>query len=63
MLKKIKELAASKKITIMQLEKNCGLTNGSIYHWDKVKPSYDKVVKVAKELDVTVEELAEGGDS
>lgn len=62
MLKKIKELAAKKNITLMQLEKNCGLTNGSIYHWDKIKPSYDKVVKVAKELNVTVEELAEGGD-
>lgn len=60
MLSKIKEFAAKKGLSIFQLEKICGLSNGSIYHWDDVKPSYDKVVRVAKELGVSVEELAGG---
>lgn len=62
MLDKIKKLAGERKISIFQLEKQCGLSNGSIYHWDEVTPAFDKVLKVAKALGVTVEELA-GGDT
>lgn len=57
MLARIKELAQKNNLTIMQLENECGLSNGSVYHWDEIKPSYDKVVRVAKRLGVSVEEL------
>lgn len=60
MLDKIKELCTRNQISIFQLEKQCGLSNGSVYHWDKIAPSYDKVIRVAKVLGVTVEELAGG---
>lgn len=59
MLAKIKELSAKQGIPIFQLEKDCDLSNGSVYHWDEIKPSYDKVVRVAKRLGVSVEELTE----
>lgn len=54
---KIKAIAKEKKIPVSKIEKDCGLMQGSIGHWDEVKPSYDKVVTVAKYLDMTVEEL------
>ena len=59
MLDKIKELSSKQGIPIFQLEKDCNLSNGSIYHWDETKPSYDKVIRVAKRLGVSVEELTE----
>lgn len=54
---KIKAIADEKKISILQIERECGITPSSIYHWNEVKPSYDKVVAVAKYLGTTVEEL------
>ena len=62
MLSKIKELAKERGISIFQLEMQCGLSNGSVYHWDDITPGVDKVIRVAKALGVTVEELV-GGES
>lgn len=56
---KIKAIAKEKKIPVSKIEKECGLMQGSIGHWDEVKPSYDKVLAVAKYLEITVEELTE----
>lgn len=53
----IKSIADSKKISIRKIEIDTGIVLGSIYHWDEIKPSVDKVAKVAKYLGVTVEEL------
>lgn len=58
---KVKEYAAKRGIPIIQLEKECGLSNGAIHHWDEVMPGVDSVIKIARVLGVTVEELA-GGD-
>lgn len=55
----IKAVADSKGISIRKIEQETGITLGSIYHWDEVKPSVDKVAKVAKRLGVTIEELLE----
>lgn len=53
----IKSIADSKGISIRKIEQDVGIVLGSIYHWNDVKPSVDKVAKVAKYLGVTVEEL------
>ena len=53
----IKSIAASQKVSIRKIEQDTGITLGSIYHWNDVKPSVDKVAKVANYLGVTVEEL------
>ena len=53
----IKSIADSQKVSIRKIEQDTGITLGSIYHWNDVKPSVDKVVKVANNLGVTVEEL------
>lgn len=53
----IKAIADSKGISIRKIEQETGLVLSSIYHWDKIKPSVDKVAKVANYLGTTVEEL------
>lgn len=53
----IKSIADSQNVSIRKIEQETGITLGSIYHWDEVKPSVDKVAKVAKYLNITVEEL------
>ena len=53
----IKSIADSQKVSIRKIEQDTGITLGSIYHWNDVKPSVDKDVKVANYLGVTVEEL------
>ena len=53
----IKSIADSKGVSIRKIELETDITLGSIYHWDEVKPSVDKVAKVAKYLGTTVEEL------
>ena len=53
----IKSIADSQKVSIRKIEQDTGITLGSIYHWNDVKPSVDKVVKVANYLGVTVAEL------
>ena len=55
--KNIKSIADSQGISIRKIEKETGIVLGSIYHWDEIKPSVDKVAKVAKFLGTTVEEL------
>lgn len=53
----IKSIASSQCISIRKIEQETGIVLGSIYHWDEVKPSVDKVAKVAKYLGVPIEEL------
>ena len=53
----IKAIADSKGISVRKIELDTGITLGSIYHWNKIKPSVDKVAKVAEYLNVPIEEL------
>lgn len=48
--------------TVADLEKQSKLSTNSIYRWTSVTPGYDKVLKVAKVLNVSVEELVKGDD-
>lgn len=57
---KIKSYSKEKKIPISKIEEMIGVVPGSICKWAKSNPSYDKVVKAAKILGLTVEELTEG---
>lgn len=54
---RIKDISKSKKIPLYKIEQRLELARGSIGKWRKNKPSYDKVVGVAKILGVSVEEL------
>ena len=57
MLEKIKSLCQERGISLPELEKACGLGTRTIYRWDEVIPSVDKVKKVARYFGVTVDSL------
>lgn len=56
---KVKEIAKEKHISLHQIEKDVGIAKGSISKWNVISPSFDKVVAVARQLDVDVNELVE----
>jgi len=61
LLEHIKELQElNGNISINKLEKEAGLTRGSMSKWDNHAPSYDKLKKVADYFGVTVEYLLTG---
>lgn len=57
LVKKIKELITEKGTTLAQLERILNFSNGSIARWNKSSPSIDKVDKVAKYFDVSLDYL------
>ena len=54
---KIKELAASRKISIRQLEEKLNIANGTIRRWSKSNPSTGAISKVADYFHVSVDYL------
>lgn len=54
---KIKEICKSKKISVTQLEKEAGLSNGAISKWNESSPTIDKLQSVAKVLKIKVDKL------
>lgn len=57
MVRKIKDLAYEKDISLALLERTLNFSNGSIARWDKSSPSVDKVDKVAKYFNVSLDYL------
>lgn len=57
LLDKVAILCGQRKMPLRQLEREAGLKERTIQHWDKSVPSADKVVKVARVLQVPIEEL------
>lgn len=57
MLERIKVLCKERGITVRELEKSLGFGNGTIGHWKKSKPKYDKILLVANYFGVSVKEL------
>ncbi|RHO90073.1 XRE family transcriptional regulator [Ruminococcus sp. AF41-9] len=63
--KNICRIAKEKGISINSLEKMAGISRGSICKWgsidenDKIEPGIWKLEKVAKILDVSIEQLIE----
>ena len=54
---RIKELCLKNNITISKLESDLGFGNSSIKKWEKSSPSIDKILKVAKYFDVSIDYL------
>lgn len=54
---RVKEIAKDRKIPLYVLEKKAGISKGSISKWDIIDPSFDKVCRVAKILEVEVSQL------
>lgn len=54
---KVKKLCDDRGISIRQLEINAGIGNGVVSGWKESIPMSDTLQKVAKALNVTVDEL------
>ena len=54
---RIKDLAEEKGTTLAGLERSLALSHGSLRKWDTSSPSIDKVDKVAKYFDVSLDYL------
>lgn len=57
MVEKVKKLACERGMSICSLEEKANVGNGTIARWDKSKPNLSTLEKIAKVLDVSVEEL------
>ena len=56
-LKNITRLCNQKGISIARLERETGISNGTVGRWGASSPSIDNVRKVADYFGVTVDEL------
>lgn len=57
MVEKIRELCKKQGTSLTKLEQQLGFGNGVIGRWNKSKPSYDRLEKVANALGVPVSYL------
>lgn len=57
LLQNIRQRCAEQGISLSELEDKAQLTRCTIYNWDKSTPSADKLIKVARILGTTAEEL------
>lgn len=57
LVEKIKILCKEKKITIAELERKTGISNGQIRKWDNSTPGIDKLITVANYFDVSIDYL------
>lgn len=56
-LGKIRTLCRSRGLSITDLEKAVGMSNGAICKWEGKSPGIENVKRVADYFDVTVDEL------
>lgn len=54
---RIESLCKNKGFSIRHLERECGLSYGSVIKWRTSSPAADSLYKVAQYLETTVEEL------
>lgn len=59
-VQRVKMICKERKIAISKLEKSCGFSNGYLNSLTKGKIPYDKMVKIAEFLNVSVSFIAEG---
>lgn len=63
MYNRIKALCDKEHITIAQLEKEVGLSNGVIGKWRTSMPRADVLLAIAERLGVTIEYLIKGEEN
>lgn len=63
MVERIRVLCAAHKISLNKLEKECGLSGGTINKWDRNTPSADKLAAVASFFGVSMEYLLTGKET
>lgn len=62
MVERIRQLCADRGITLKRLELEAGIGNGVIARWETSSPRADKLLAVAKVLNVSAEYLLTGNE-
>ena len=62
LLENIRRLCSKKSVSIAKLERETGISNGTIARWDTSSPTVENVQKVADYFGVTVDELLNSAD-
>ena len=57
MRERVKALCIERHVSLSSVEQACGLSSGSISHWDTKNPSVDRVSRVADYFDISVDYL------
>ena len=57
LISRIKQLAQSKQLTLAQLERNVGISNGQIRRWDTSSPKVENLLKIADYFSVSLDYL------
>ncbi|EON72232.1 helix-turn-helix domain-containing protein [Lysinibacillus sphaericus] len=57
LVERIKTLCKEKKITIAELERKNGISNGQIRKWDTSTPGIDKLITIANYFDTSIDYL------
>ena len=57
LLTNIRRLCSKKPVSIAKLERETGISNGTISRWDTSSPSIENVQKVAEYFGVSIDEL------
>ena len=60
LLENIRRLCSRKPISIAKLERETGISNGTIGRWGITSPTVENVQKVAEYFGVTVDQLLHG---
>lgn len=53
----LKEIAQEKGISIYRIERESGLSNGTISKWNSATPSVGSLQKVAQYLEISIDDL------
>ena len=62
LLENIRRLCSKKPVSIAKLERETGISNGTIARWDTSSPTVENDQKVAEYFGVTVDELLNAAD-
>lgn len=63
LVERIKKLCTSNNTTIKALERQIGISNGSIRHWDDKPPAVERVLSVANTFNVSLDWLVTGKEA
>ncbi len=56
-VERIGAICKEKGTTLIGLERELGFGRGTIRNWDKNRPSFDKIIKVANKLNVIIDQI------
>lgn len=54
---KVEKYCKENNLSIAAFEKKCGMSNGTVSGWKTFKPSMSSIIKISKEMKISVDEL------